>query len=62
MRIIDRDLRLLALANTLYATGLGLYLQLLVVYALQLGASRFTSGALNAIMVATIMIINIPGA
>ena len=62
MRIIDRDLKLLALANLLYATGLGLYMQLLFVYALQLGASRFTIGALNAIMMATIMVINVPGA
>ena len=62
MRTIDRDLKLLALANVLYATGLGLYMQLLFVYALQLGASRFTIGALNSIMVATIMVINIPGA
>ena len=62
MRRIDRDLKLLAIANILYATGLGLYMQLLFVYALQLGASRFTIGALNGIMVATIMVINIPGA
>jgi predicted MFS family arabinose efflux permease len=62
VRIIDRDLKLLALANILYATGLGLYMQLLFVYALQLGASRFTIGALNAIMMATIMVINVPGA
>jgi predicted MFS family arabinose efflux permease len=62
LRSIDRDLKLLALANVLYATGLGLYMQLLFVYALQLGASRFAIGALNGVMVATIMIINIPGA
>ena len=62
MRTIDRDLKLLAIANILYATGLGLYMQLLFVYALQLGASRFTIGALNGIMLATIMVINIPGA
>ena len=62
MRTIDRDLKLLAIANILYATGLGLYMQLLFVYALQLGASRFTIGALNGIMVATIMVINLPGA
>jgi len=62
VRNMDRDLKLLALANVLYATGLGLYLQLLFVYALQLGASRFTIGALNSVMIATIMIINIPGA
>ena len=62
MRRIDRDLKLLALANILYATGLGLYMQLLFVYALQLGASRFAIGALNGIMIASIMLINIPGA
>jgi predicted MFS family arabinose efflux permease len=62
VRFLDRDLKLLALANILYATGLGLYMQLLFVYALQLGASRFAIGVLNAIMVATIMVINIPGA
>ena len=62
MRTIDRDLKLLAFANVLYATGLGLYMQLLFVYALQLGASRFTIGVLNSIMVATIMVMNIPGA
>lgn len=46
----------------LYSTGLGLYQQLLFVYALQLGASRFAIGALNALMLATIMLVNIPGA
>ena len=62
MRTIDRDLKLLSLANVLYATGLGLYMQLLFVYALQLGASRFAIGALNALLVATIMVVNLPGA
>ena len=62
MRHLDRDLKLLSLANVLYATGLGLYMQLLFVYALQLGASRFAIGALNALMVATIMVVNLPGA
>jgi predicted MFS family arabinose efflux permease len=62
LRHLDRDLKLLALANVLYATGLGLYMQLLFVYALQLGASRFAIGALNGVMVATIMVVNIPGA
>ncbi|MEI6451489.1 MAG: MFS transporter [Actinomycetes bacterium] len=62
MRTIDRDLKLLSLANVLYATGIGLYMQLLFVYALQLGASRFAIGALNALLVATIMVVNIPGA
>jgi MFS transporter, DHA1 family, tetracycline resistance protein len=62
LRTIDRDLRLLALANVLYAIGLGLYLQLLFVYALQLGASRFTIGVLNAILIGTITLVNLPGA
>ena len=62
MRHLDRDLRLLSLANFLYATGLGLYMQLLFVYALQLGASRFAIGALNALMLATIMVVSLPGA
>lgn len=62
MGTIDRDLKLLSLANLLYATGLGLYMQLLFVYALQLGASRFAIGALNALLLATIMVVNIPGA
>jgi len=62
VRHLDRDLKLLSLANVLYATGLGLYMQLLFVYALQLGASRFAIGALNALMVATIMVVNLPGA
>jgi MFS transporter, DHA1 family, tetracycline resistance protein len=59
---IDRDFKLLAVANALYATGLGLYQQLLMVYALHLGASRFTIGLLNALMWAVIMVVNIPGA
>jgi MFS transporter, DHA1 family, tetracycline resistance protein len=59
---LDRDFKLLALANVLYSTGLGLYQQLLFVYALQLGASRFAIGVLNALMLATIMLVNIPGA
>ncbi len=62
MTRLDRDFKLLAAANVLYSTGLGLYQQLLFVYALQLGASRFTIGLLNALMLATIMVVNIPGA
>ncbi len=62
MTRLDRDFKLLAVANVLYSTGLGLYQQLLFVYALQLGASRFTIGLLNALMLATIMLVNIPGA
>ena len=62
MRHFDRDLRLTILAVLLYALGTGLFLQLLWVYALNLGASRFTVGVLNAIMLATIAVGNIPGA
>ncbi len=62
MPSLDRDFKLLAVANVLYATGLGLYQQLLFVYALQLGASRLTIGLLNALLLGTIMLVNIPGA
>lgn len=62
MRHLDRDLKLLALANLLFAFGVGLYLQLLFVYALDLGASRFTLGMLNAIMLAMVALGNVPGA
>ncbi len=63
MRHLDRDLRLLALGNLLYAFGVGMYLQLLYVYAAEdLGASRFTLGLLSAIMLATMALGNIPGA
>lgn len=62
MRHLDRDLKLCAVANLFFALGVGLYLQLLFVYALDLGASRFTIGLLNAIMLATTALGNIPGA
>ena len=62
MRHLDRDLRIMTLAVLLYALGAGLFLQLLWVYALNLGASRFTHGVLNAIMLATLAAGNIPGA
>lgn len=62
MSRLDRDLKLLATANLLFALGVGMYLQLLPVYALDLGASRFTIGLLNAIMLACIAAGNIPGA
>ena len=62
MRHLDRDLRLTIFAVLLYALGVGLFLQLLWVYALSLGASRFTLGVLNAIMLVTIAAGNIPGA
>jgi len=59
---LDRDLRLLSAANLLYGLGIGLYLQLLFVYAMDLGASRATIGVLNAVMLACIAAGNIPGA
>jgi len=62
VRHLDRDLKLLALGNLLFAFGVGLYLQLLFVYALDLGAPRFTLGLLNAIMLAIVALGNIPGA
>jgi MFS family permease len=62
VRHLDRDLRLMTLAVLLYALGVGLFLQLLWVYALNLGSSRFTLGLLNAIMLATIAAGNVPGA
>jgi len=62
VRHLDRDLRLTILAVLLYGLGVGLFLQLLWVYALSLGSSRFTLGVLNAIMLATMAAANIPGA
>ena len=62
MRHLDRDLRLTVLAVLLYSLGVGLFLQLLWVYALNLGSSRFMLGVLNAIMLSTIAVGNIPGA
>ena len=62
MRHLDRDLRLTVFAVLLYALGVGLFLQLLWVYALSLGSSRFTLGVLNAIMLTTLAAANIPGA
>lgn len=59
---VDRDLHLLFLANVLFALGLGLYFQLFNVYALSLGASRFTIGVMSAVMLATTAIGYIPGA
>ncbi|MCX6363092.1 MAG: MFS transporter [Actinobacteria bacterium] len=52
----------MTLAVLLYAFGMGLFVQLLWVYALNLGSSRFMIGMLNAIMLATIAAGNIPGA
>lgn len=62
MRHLDRDLKLCAVANLFFALGVGLYVQLLFVYALDLGASRFTLGLLNGVMLTTTALGNIPGA
>jgi DHA1 family tetracycline resistance protein-like MFS transporter len=62
VRHLDRDLKLLALANLLFALGVGLYLPLIFRYALDLGASRFVLGMLNAIMLAMMALGNVPGA
>lgn len=62
MRHLDRDLWLCVIAMILFALGVGLYQALLYVYALDLGASRFTIGLLNAIMLAVAAASNIPGA
>ena len=62
MRAPDRDLTLLTTANGLYAFAYGLYYQLLGVYALHLGASRFVVGVLNAILVVFWAAGMIPGA
>jgi hypothetical protein len=63
VRHLDRDLKLLAGANVLFALGVGLYLQLLYVYAIKhLGASGFAVGVLNAVYLATMAAGNIPGA
>jgi predicted MFS family arabinose efflux permease len=59
---LDRDLKLLSAANLLFALGVGMYLSLLFVYAIDLGASRFTIGLLNAVMLACVAAGNIPGA
>ncbi len=59
---VDRDLKLLAVAIVFYALGVGAYLQLLFVYAMDLGASRFTIGWLNAVMLGVVAVGNVPGA
>ncbi len=62
MRHFDRDLRLCTAAMLLFALGVGLYQSLLYVYALDLGASRFTIGLLNAVMLTIAAASNVPGA
>jgi len=59
---LDRDLRQLCAANLLYGLGIGLYLQLLFVYAMDLGASRATIGVLNAVLLVCVAAGNLPGA
>ena len=62
LRRLDRDLKLLAFANLLFALGVGMYLQLLPVYELRLGAPRVWVGILAAIMLGMTALGNIPGA
>lgn len=62
MSRLDRDLKLLQVGLVLYGLGIGLYLQLFFVYAMDLGASRFTIGWLNAVMLGTMALGYIPGA
>lgn len=62
MSDLDRDLKLLAVGNLLFALGVGMYLQLLPVYELRLGAPRFWVGVLTAIMLGMIAAGNLPGA
>lgn len=62
LRTFDRDLALMAVSNLLYAAGYGLYYQLLYVYAGRLGASRFTIGALSALVLTVTALGLIPGA
>jgi predicted MFS family arabinose efflux permease len=52
----------MAAAVLFYAFGLGLYLPLLYVYALELGASRFDIGLLAAVGLATTALSSLPGA
>lgn len=59
---LDRDLKLLAVAVLFYAIGVGLYLQLLYVYALDLGASRFDIGLLTAVQLSLTALGSLPGA
>ncbi len=62
MSRLDRDLRLMALAILLFAFAIGLYLRLLSTYALELGASGFAIGLMNATMLLVVTLGNAPGA
>jgi len=57
-----RDLRLAFLSSLLFSLGLGLYYQLLNVYALKLGAPKIMIGALVAVQVAMTALGYLPGA
>jgi predicted MFS family arabinose efflux permease len=59
---LDRDLKLFAVAILLFAFAIGLYLRLLSTYALELGASGFAVGLLNAIMLTAATLCSAPGA
>ena len=59
---LDRDLRLLFAANFLYGVAFGLFYQIFYVYALGLGASRFTIGVMNAIVLVSTAAGLLPGA
>ena len=59
---LDRDLKLMALAVLFYAFALGLYLRLLSTFALNLGASGFHVGLMNATMLVVVMLSAAPGA
>ena len=59
---LDRDFKVLMVAIVLWALAVGMYLQLLFVYAMDLGATRFTIGWLNAVMLGTMAACYIPGA
>jgi MFS family permease len=62
VRRFDRSFRLIIAAQILFASGFGLYYQLILPYALKLGASRFTIGVLFAVWQACTAIGFMPGA
>lgn len=62
MRYLDRDMKLMFVAALFFGLGVGMYMPLLFVYALDLGASRGALGVLSAVMLATTALVNVPGA
>ncbi len=62
MQHLDRDMKLMFIAALVFGLGLGMYMPLLFVYALDLGAPRGTLGVLSAVMLATTALVNMPGA